>query len=338
MTKLFNKALFFTDLHYGLKSNSITHNNDCAEFIDWAISVGKEQGCDTCFFLGDYHNNRASINVLTLNYALTGLEKLNEAFNATFFIPGNHDLYFRESRKIQSMEFARHLKNIVVVNDFFKVDGVSIVPWLIADDHKKLNKISADYMLGHFELPSFYMNAQVQMPDTGEIKLDHFKNVGHVYSGHFHKRQTQGNITYMGNCFPHNFSDVGDDDRGVMILEWGKEPQFIAWPDAPSYRLYGLSQILDNPDSLLKPKQHIRINLDVDISYEEANFIKDTFIKQYELRELKLIQTKKTEHENDTTSGEIKFETVDQIVNDSLKDIDSSHFKNNLLMDIYRGL
>lgn len=338
MTNLFKKALFFTDSHFGLKNNSIIHNRDCEQFVNWACKLGKEQGCDTCFFLGDYHNNRASINLLTLQFALRGLERMNESFDQTFFIPGNHDTYYRDSRAVHSMEFAKHLKNIVVVNDFFKVDGVSIVPWLIGDDHKKLQKISADYMMGHFELPNFYMNAQVLMPETNEIRADHFKNVGHVFSGHFHKRQTAGNITYIGNCFPHNFSDVNDMDRGVMILEWGKEPNFFAWPDAPSYHIFGLSEILDNAETILKKGMHIRVNLDVDISYEEANFIKDTFVNSYDLRELKLIPTKKTEHENDTTSGEIKFQTVDQILMESLKDIESNHFQNQLLMDIYRGL
>lgn len=338
MTNLFKKAIFFTDIHLGKSSNSMAHNRDCEQFINWMCKLGKEHGCDTCFFLGDYHNNRASINILTLQYALRCLEKVNEAFDQTFFIPGNHDQFYRETRNAHSMEFARHLKNIFVVNDFFKDSGVSIIPWLVSDEHKKLKKISSEYMLGHFELPNFYMNAQVKMPDTGEINAKHFEGVGQVFSGHFHKRQSGSNITYIGNCFPHNFSDVNDDERGAMILEWGKQPQFIAWPDAPTYRIYGLSEVLDNPDGLLKKKMHVRVNLDVDISYEEANFIKDTFITTYDLRELKLIPTKKTEHELDTTSGDIKFRTVDQILTESIQDIQSNNFDNALLLDIYRNL
>lgn len=338
-TNLFKKAVFFTDIHYGKSSNSLAHNNDCIEFTEWMIKVAKEQGCETCFFLGDYHNNRASVNVHTLNYALKGLELISEAFDQTYFIPGNHDLYWKESRQIQSMEFAKHLPNIVIVNDFFKQGDVSIVPWLIGDDYKKLSKISAQYMLGHFELPSFYMNSFVQMPEhQNGPKREQLAGVGHVFSGHFHKRQTNGNITYMGNCFPHNFSDEGDDDRGIMILEWGKEPVYHAWPNAPAYRIYSLSQILEDPQQFLKPKRHIKVNLDVDISYEEANFIKETFVKQYSLRELTLIPTKNSEHEVDTTGGDIKFETVDAIVMNNINDISSEFFNNQLLLDIYRGL
>ena len=64
---LFKKAAVFTDIHFGLKSNSISHNTDCNNFIDWFIETAKEHGCETCLFLGDYHHNRSTINVLTLN-------------------------------------------------------------------------------------------------------------------------------------------------------------------------------------------------------------------------------------------------------------------------------
>ena len=29
------------------------------------------------------------------------------------------------------------------------------------------------------------------------------------------------NVTYMGNAFPHNYADAGDDERGMMVLEYG---------------------------------------------------------------------------------------------------------------------
>ena len=40
---LFNKALCFTDIHFGLKNNSVQHNEDCLNFVDWAISVAKNK-------------------------------------------------------------------------------------------------------------------------------------------------------------------------------------------------------------------------------------------------------------------------------------------------------
>ena len=215
MPNLFKRAMVLTDIHYGLKSNSLQHNEDCMNFIKWATEFARTQNCETCLFLGDYHNNRASINILTLNYSLRGLEHLNDNFEQVFFIPGNHDLYYRDRRDIQSVEWARHLPRVKIVNDWFAGEDVVIAPWLVGDDYKRIARMQGRYMFGHFELPGYLMNAMVEMPDHGGASREHFTGFEHVFSGHFHKRQTQKNITYIGNCFPHKYSDAGDDQRGA---------------------------------------------------------------------------------------------------------------------------
>ena len=81
MANLFNKAAVFGDIHFGLKSNSLIHNQDCADFVDWFIEKAKAEGCETCFFLGDWNHHRASINIQTLQFGLRALEKLNAALS-----------------------------------------------------------------------------------------------------------------------------------------------------------------------------------------------------------------------------------------------------------------
>jgi len=338
MSNLFKKAAIFTDIHFGLKSNSQLHNEDCLAFVKWATAKAKAEGCETCLFLGDWHNNRASLNLVTLNYSLRALEHMNDNFERVYFIPGNHDLYYRDKRDIQSVEFAKHLPNVEICNDWFSDGNVTIAPWLCGDDHKRLAKLKGDYLFGHFELPGYLMNAMVEMPDHGELQRDQLGGFGHVYTGHFHKRQTKKNITYIGNAFPHNYADAGDDERGLTVLEWGKEPVYHAWPDQPTYRVYGLANLIDNAQTLLKAKMHVRVNLDIEISYEEANFIKETFIKNHELREMALIPNKAVGVDEDIAPGEVKFESVDQIVTDQLTNIESEFYDNKLLLKIYQTL
>ena len=338
MTNLFRKAAIFTDIHFGLKSNSTLHNEDCLAFVKWATAKAKAEGCETAMFLGDWHNNRASLNIVTLTYSLRSLEHLNDNFEHVYFIPGNHDLYYRDKRDIQSVEWAKHLPNVQICNDWFSSGNVVIAPWLCGDDHKRISKLKGKYMFGHFELPGYLMNAMVEMPDHGEVKREDFNNFEHVFSGHFHKRQTKKNITYIGNCFPHNYADAGDDERGVMILEWGQEPEFHAWPEQPLYRVYNLSNVLDRPDQLLKLNMHARINLDIDISYEEASFIKETFMASHQLREIKLIPQSSVDLDSMVAQGNISFQSVDQIVSNQLTNIDSKQYNNKILLEIYQTL
>lgn len=338
MTNLFQKAIVFTDIHFGHKNNSLQHNTDCTNFINWICETGRESGCDACFFLGDYHHNRAAINLQTLHHSVQALERLSKSFSQTFFIPGNHDLYYKEKREIHGVGWASHIPNIVIVNDWFSEGNVVIAPWMVQDDHKKLSKQRGQYMFGHFELPTFMMNARIEMPDTGEIRLEEFGTFDSVFSGHFHIRQQKGNIHYIGNAFPHNFGDAGDDRRGAMILEWGEKPEYHTWPGQPIYRVHTLSDVLNDPDSLLLDNLYIRVHLDIDISYEEASFIKETFMKQYKIREMSLIPIKHNTVQDDLAPGEIKFESVDQIVSHQLSAISSEFYDPALLLKIYQTL
>ncbi len=276
----FKKVACFTDIHFGMKGNSRIHNDDCEAFIYWFIDQAKAHGCETCIFLGDWHHHRSSTNVSTMNYTVSNMERLGKAFEKVYVIMGNHDLFYRDKREINSMEFIRNIPNIHIVNEWIETEDVAIVPWIVQDEWKRIPQMKQRYMFGHFELPYFQMNAMVEMPDVGGIKAEHFVNQEYMFTGHFHKRQVRKNISYMGNAFPHNYADAGDDERGMMILEYGGAPKYYNWPDMPRYRNYKISQLLADPDGLLKEKMYVRVTLDIKISYEEANFIRETFINR----------------------------------------------------------
>tara|TARA_A100001388_G_C28727030_1_gene479489 strand:+ start:156 stop:1130 length:975 start_codon:yes stop_codon:yes gene_type:complete len=320
-----------------MKGNSRIHNDDCEEFVYWFIEQAKAHGCETCIFLGDWHHHRSATNVSTMNYTVSNMERLGQAFEKVYVIMGNHDLFYREKREINSMEFIRNIPNIHLVNEWIVEDDVAIIPWIVGDEWKTIEKMKQQYVFGHFELPYFKMNAMVDMPDVGTIKTEHFKNCGMVFSGHFHKRQQNGNVTYMGNAFPHNYADAGDDERGMMVLEYGGQPKYINWPDMPRYRHIKISELLKNADDLLQPRMYVRVSLDIKISYEEANFIRETFIDKYQLRELQLIPEQIDQAQQPTVEVQ-KFDSVDQIVLKQLEGVDSETYDKNILMAIYRNL
>ena len=235
------------------------------------------------------------------------------------------------------MEFIRKFPNIHLVNEWIVEDDVALIPWIVGDEYKKIQKMKQQYVFGHFELPYFKMNAMVEMPDVGGIQTEHFANCEQVFSGHFHKRQVMKNVTYMGNAFPHNYADAGDDERGMMIIEMGGKPKYINWPDMPRYRTLKISQLLQDPDKFLKPKMYVRVSLDIKISYEEANFIRETFMDKYQLRELQLIPEQLDQAQQ--PMGEVqKFDSVDQIVVKQLQGVDSEVYDKNILTAIYNDL
>ena len=97
--------------------------------------------------------------------------------------------------------------------------------------------------------------------------------------------------------------------------------------------------LIDEPEVILNQHTYCRATLDINISYEEASFIKETFSQQYNVREIALIPSKKEEHAQDwKVVDDIEVENVDQIVYNSLNAVDSEMINKKILVDIYNSL
>ena len=337
MSNLFDKCVAFSDIHFGLRHNSKEHNQDCLDFLDWLITEAKNRGADTCLMLGDWHHHRSNINILTLDYTMQALRKLNAGFKKTYIMVGNHDLFYREKRDVHSMVVGSEFPNIKLIDEPTVLGDVALIPWLVEEEWKDVSNLKSKYLFGHLELPGFKMNAMVEMPDHGTLNSTHFPHQEYVFSGHFHKRQTKGKVNYIGNPFGHNYSDVWDFERGGMFLEWDKEPEFLNYEEGPRFINISLTSLLANPELYLKPKTYLQVTLDADITYEEAVFLRETFLTQYNVREFKLVRDTTDELEKDY-SGDINFKTVDQIVIEQLTNIESDAFDTKKLIEIYNGL
>jgi hypothetical protein len=120
-------------------------------------------------------------------------------------------------------------------------------------------------------------------------------------------------------------------------MSWGEDPWHITWPDQPTFRTVKLSQLIDEADKIIRAKMHLRVTIDIDISYEEANFIKENFYANYKIRELTLIPEKK-ELEIETNIDIKAFESVDEIVINQLLGIESNNIDKKKLLEIYNNL
>ena len=333
----FSHVAVITDIHYGIKNNSRDHNDSCERFIKWMIEQSEQRNIKTCLFLGDFHHVRSAINISTLNYSVNGLKLLNNYFDNTIFILGNHDLFYRDKYEIHSLPYITQFPKITLIDSMREIGDLAFVPWLVADDWKQVPKLTAPYMFGHFELPRFKMNAAVEMPDHGLLNATHFTNQKQVFSGHFHKRQNSGKIWYIGNAFPHNFADAWDDDRGMMFWKPGETPEFLSWPGAPKYRTMTLSQVVANPTKYIDDKTYSKITIDIDANYEDVNFIRELLEHDLGAREVNMI-TAKINDVDQLDEDDINFESVDTIVISHLQSIESTAMDKNKLIRIYQEI
>ena len=81
----------------------------------------------------------------------------------------------------------------------------------------------------------------------------------------------------------------------------------------------------------------MRVDIDTEITYEESNFIKDTFVSQHKLREMTFMQQRDIT-QYDSTEIVQSFESIDEIVHNQIMAVDSDHYDRNLLVEIYKNL
>ena len=230
------------------------------QFIDWVIEQAKSKGITRCAFLGDWHHNRHTINVETLKYSFTGMYKLNEYFDDVYFIVGNHDMYYRESREVNSLIMADGLDKFTIIDKPTHVEDGDLLfmPWLINEEWRDVKQMKAKYIFGHFELPTFFLNTMITMPDHGELKAEDFDSDCYVFPGHFHKRIK---IIYgiLVTLF-HTHLMIRMTTSGCMILgDNGME--FIKWDNAPKYRKYNYDDIVGKEDETFKDVSKIHAKL-----------------------------------------------------------------------------
>lgn len=349
-TKKLRKSLVFSDIHWGRRNSSEVHNTDCLNYIDWVVQQAIDNKVDNIVFMGDWFETRSSINIHTLNYAYRGMERLNALNIPIYVIVGNHDCYYKNSRSVHSLVQYKEFPSVTVVDSFLRVphmgDGALMVPYAFADEYESLKDyLDVDVWFGHFEFQGFVITGQNHKMLTGPNPSEF---VGpDIFSGHFHKRQTIGNVTYIGNTFPMDYSDAGDVARGCMIYDHdqpkGSRVEFINWANCPKYQRVLLSDLITKgPDTLLWNDARVRCYVDQEINYEESLSLKEVLMEEYQLREFVLEEiislndvARDTEVE---LTDEEQLEDVDHLVVRLLSGLQTDNIKPQRLIDIYNSL
>jgi len=210
------------DLHFGDKGDNEQHNKDLIDFLNFVVDFGKRHGITKLSMLGDWYDRRPTTGVLTGFYSLAGLNLLKQQFEC-IFIPGNHDLFFRDSRKVTSLEgFSKDVKLIGDQPFYLPSERSMYIPWVLNNDEylkfvELTKEVKPRFVMGHFEFMSFTMNDSFVM-EHGQNPAE-LSHVEHVFTSHYHKRQEKNNVTYIGNPFPFDYGDANDTQRGFCVLD-----------------------------------------------------------------------------------------------------------------------
>ena len=343
----FKKIAIFSDLHLGRRSNSKVHNQDCLDYISWFCAQVRNGGYTHIAFLGDWFESRSAINIETMECSYLALQLINDIGLPVYFCVGNHDLHRRTTREVHSVRMFNEMSNFVVIDKPTVVDNLLFSPFLFEEEYAKLiehNDLWA--FLGHFEFKNFILTGHSKLAEHGpDHKL--FTGPKKIFSGHYHKRQCMDNVVYVGNCFPMDFGDAGDNDRGMCTYYVEDDKiTFTNWSDCPKYYKTTLTKVIaDEWKPLAKMK--VKCTIDAELGYQEANELREAMVGAYELRDFVLEEDRAAKQgllEGDTCKVEeslLEFSSIDDLVVSQLeavKDDKKAKIDPKMLIEIYKSL
>jgi DNA repair exonuclease SbcCD nuclease subunit len=214
------KIAILCDTHSGVRNSSdIFHDNAETFYKDVFFPYCRENSVSHILHLGDIFDSRRAISLKTANrFRQDFLVPLQESGMAMDLILGNHDIYYRNTSKINSpVEILSHRGYPIRIHQTPKVldfDGVNIamLPWINEENYDAsmsfIETCEADILAGHLELAGFDYAKGVTATSGMSAKV--FSRFDRVWSGHYHTPSSKGNIHYLGAPLQYFWSDAND--------------------------------------------------------------------------------------------------------------------------------
>jgi DNA repair exonuclease SbcCD nuclease subunit len=221
------KIAILGDTHFGARNDlKVFHDFFQKFYDDTFIPYLVENNIKTVFQLGDLFDRRKYINFYSLDSCKRYFfDELDYHGIKLHTLVGNHDIYWRESLEVNSSSLVLGEYPSVFVHTgpgtlHIEDTAIDIIPWICADNEKEItefiSKSKSDLCIGHFEIAGFSMYRGMECHDG--LSRDMFNKYEQVWSGHYHTRSKQDNITYVGTPYEMTWQDYADP-KGFHVFD-----------------------------------------------------------------------------------------------------------------------
>lgn len=280
-----------TDWHFG-KSNG-RFDRIILEGIKQQCAHAKQNGITTMINLGDTLDVKQTITMSTLNTLAEAFTIINETFDEVYLLAGNHDMSKKTYDSTgHNLNIFKGYSNIQVIDEPMICDihgkEFYLLPYFPNEYMKTHQFPKADYMCGHIEVQGFMLNQFVKA-EEGLNANDITKNYDHVFLGHFHKKQTRGKISYIGNLCRFFYGE-DDDERGWTVIDTvSGSIEFVEYEHPRMYK-FKVSTLIgtENLQDIFNPGDNLKLVIDTNLKYSELEELKSKLILEYKINDLVL--------------------------------------------------
>ena len=340
------KVAIINDTHCGVRNSSDIFLDNAEKFYsDVFFPYLLENDIRHIIHLGDFFDNRKFINFKCLNRIRNCFLKPLRQHGITMdIIRGNHDVFYKNTGELNSLKelLGHYMNEVHIIHDptVMDYDGLqmALVPWIDADNEERsikfIKECKADIMAGHFDIIGYEMMKGIKCEHGLDRSL--FKRFEAVYSGHFHTKSSQDNITYLGSQMEFFWNDAHDNkyfhilDTSTRELEAIRNPHTlhhrIRYDDSTTdYMEYDLSQV-DN-----KFVKIVVIN-------RKNQFTFDRFVDRIQNRDIHDLKIQETFDEfigSNVGDDEISLEDTTELLNTYIDGVETELSKERIKKDVY---
>jgi DNA repair exonuclease SbcCD nuclease subunit len=241
------KVAIVNDTHCGIRNSSDIFLDNAEKFYsDVFFPYLLEHNIQHIIHLGDYYDNRKFINFRALHRNRNHFLKPLRQHGITMdIIRGNHDTYYKNTGELNSLKelLGHYMNEVTIISDptVMDYDGLKmgLVPWIDEENTEQtmafLKNAQCDMIGGHFEIEGYDMFKGQKSQHGLDRSL--FKRFESVFSGHFHTKSTQGNITYLGSQMEFFWNDAHDKKYFHVLDTETREITAIHNPHTLFYRI-----------------------------------------------------------------------------------------------------
>ena len=340
------KVAIINDTHCGTRNSSDIFLDNAEKFYsDVFFPYLLENNISHIVHLGDFFDNRKFVNFKCLNRIRNCFLKPLRQHGITMdIIRGNHDVYFKNTGELNSLKelLGHYMNEVHIIHDPIVMDydglQMALVPWIDAGNEERsikfIKECKADILAGHFDIIGYEMMKGIKCEHGLDRSL--FKRFEAVYSGHFHTKSTQDNITYLGSQMEFFWNDAHDNkyfhilDTGTRELEAIRNPHTlhhrIRYDDTTTdYMEFDLSQV-DN-----KFVKIVVIN-------RKNQFTFDRFVDRIQNRPVHDLKIQETFDEfigSNVGDDEISLEDTTELLNTYIDGVETELSKERIKKDVY---
>jgi DNA repair exonuclease SbcCD nuclease subunit len=224
-----NKVIILGDVHFGTKRFSLSFLENQLKFFNEDMFPYMEANNITDIYqLGDIFDNRTTADIIWLDALKKGFfDVLKEKGFTVWTLMGNHDIALKETRDISLIESISEIypDNFKLFKERTTIDLCNrktyIVPWIVKGEVLTAEEIKdKEIILGHFEIRNFTM-VKGYVDTKSELTEEFFKkdtSVDQVFSGHYHIKNTYGDIKYLGTPHQLNWNDF-NEEKGFYVWD-----------------------------------------------------------------------------------------------------------------------